>query len=352
MDEVVGTEKVSRIRTGLSPSLRRILRPYSSRQRSLRRFTSLFAPLFAPLPPFHPSPSARRRRAPLCSAPRPGAMAAAAVDDACLARVRALVRARSLGVDASHDFAHVARVEALGARLAAAEGRAGDAAALARVRLACLLHDVEDYKYRADGDDEAAFPVIRALLAEAGVADAALQTRVCEIVRGVSFHGELASASAAAAAAAAASSSSSSSALASAPAPASAESAAAEAAAAAAAAADVEAACVRDADRLDAIGAVGIARCFTFGGARGRALYATDALGAPLAPAGAAGAPPSREEYMRAGKDAASRAHFDEKLLLLKARMRTRAGRAMAERRHSAMEQFLEQFDAEVRGEA
>ena len=266
-------------------------------------------------------------------------MAAAAVDDACLARVRALVRARSLGVDASHDFAHVARVEALGARLAAAEGLAGDAAALARVRLACLLHDVEDYKYRADGDDEAAFPVIRALLAEAGVADAALQARVCEIVRGVSFHGELASATSAAAAASGSAES------------AAATAAAAAAAAAGAAAADVEAACVRDADRLDAIGAVGIARCFTFGGARGRALYATDALGAPLAPAGAAGAPPSREEYMRAGKDAASRAHFDEKLLLLKARMRTRAGRAMAERRHAAMEQFLEHFDAEVRGE-
>jgi DNA ligase (NAD+) len=50
-------------------------------------------------------------------------MAAAAVDDACLARVRALVRARSLGVDASHDFAHVARVEALGARTAGSVGK-------------------------------------------------------------------------------------------------------------------------------------------------------------------------------------------------------------------------------------
>jgi uncharacterized protein len=268
-------------------------------------------------------------------------MAAAAVDDACLARVRALVRARSLGVDASHDFAHVARVEALGARLAAAEGRAGDAAALARVRLACLLHDVEDYKYRADGDDDAAFPVIRALLAEAGVADTALQARVCDIVRGVSFHGELASAAASVSASASASASASGAAAAPAAAPAPAD-----------ADADVEAACVRDADRLDAIGAVGIARCFTFGGARGRALYATDALGAPLAPAGAAGAPPSREEYMRAGKDAATRTHFDEKLLLLKSLMRTRAGRAMAEQRHAVMVCFLEAFDAEVRGES
>jgi uncharacterized protein len=255
---------------------------------------------------------------------------AVVVDDAALARVRSLVRARSLGVDASHDFAHVARVETLGARLAEAEGLAADAAA--RVRLACVLHDVEDHKYRADGDDEAAYPVIRALLAEAGLADAALQERVCAIVRGVSFHGELASAAPAALTAAAA----------------------AEGTVPAAAAGpevDAETACVRDADRLDAIGAVGIARCFTFGGARGRALYDTDALGAPLAPAGAGAAPPSREEYMRAGRNASTRAHFDEKLLLLKGLMRTRAGRAAAERRHAVMVDFLDAFDAEVRGE-
>ena len=53
-----------------------------------------------------------------------------------------------------------------------------------------------------------------------------------------------------------------------------------------------------------------------------------------------------------AGKDAASRAHFDEKLLLLRGLMRTGAGRAMAERRHAVMAQFLEHFDAEVKGEA
>ena len=98
----------------------------------------------------------------------------------------------------------------------------------------------------------------------------------------------------------------------------------------------VEAACVRDADRLDAIGAVGIARAFAFGGAHGRPLYAENGAGELTVV--------RSERY--GGKDTVS--HFYEKLLLLKDMMATEAGKAEAERRHTFMLSFLEELRAEV----
>lgn len=102
---------------------------------------------------------------------------------------------------------------------------------------------------------------------------------------------------------------------------------------------------LQDADRLDAIGAVGVARCLTFGGRFNRALHDPSV-------------PPrdglTREQYT--DKAAAAQQttinHFHEKLLKLKALMRTNAGRAAAEGRHAFMEGFLRQFHAEWRGEA
>ena len=101
-----------------------------------------------------------------------------------------------------------------------------------------------------------------------------------------------------------------------------------------------EGAVVQDADRLDAIGAVGVARAFAFGGSRGRPLH--DPETAPELHA-------TFDAY-RAGAGGTTH-HFHEKLLLLRDRMNTPAARRIAEGRHRFMEEFLHRFQAEWDGE-
>jgi uncharacterized protein len=97
---------------------------------------------------------------------------------------------------------------------------------------------------------------------------------------------------------------------------------------------------VQDADRLDGLGAIGIARTFNYGGHKGREIYNPD-----IKP----NLTMTKEEYRKS--TAPSLNHFYEKLLLLKERMNTKTGKIMAEHRHQFMEQFLNEFYAERNGE-
>jgi len=96
---------------------------------------------------------------------------------------------------------------------------------------------------------------------------------------------------------------------------------------------------VQDADRLDALGAIGIARTFNYGGFKNRKLY--DPSIEPQLDM-------TPEEYK--ASTAPTINHFYEKLLLLKDRMNTKTGRSIAEKRHQYMEAFLKQFYAEWEG--
>ncbi|WP_456448463.1 HD domain-containing protein [Oceanithermus sp.] len=192
------------------------------------------------------------------------------------------------GDESGHDWWHVWRVWRLARRIAAAEG-----ADPLLVELAALGHDVEDHKLgRTEG-------TLAAWLTEAGV-DEATAARVVEITQRVSFKG----------------------------------------AGVPDAMPTLEGRVVQDADRLDAIGAIGIARAFAYGGARGRLLY--DPAETPELHA-------RFEDYKKT--NSSSLMHFYEKLFLLKERLHTPTARAIAEERHAFMERFVQRFLAEWEGE-
>lgn len=213
-------------------------------------------------------------------------------DAELIARTAAYVQGTAAG-EGSHDWFHVERVWKAATRLCDAEK-----ADRTVVELAALLHDVADWKFHG-GDDSAGPRAAREWLSSLGVGETTI-THVCEIIAKLSFKG----------------------------------------AGVTTEMPTLEGRCVQDADRLDAIGAIGIARAFAYGGHKGRALYD---------PA----VPPTPHDSFDAYKKNAGPTlnHFYEKLLLLHDRMQTESGRQWAAARHEYMAAFVKHFLSEWDGE-
>lgn len=203
----------------------------------------------------------------------------------------AWVRKELEGAEAGHDWWHIQRVWSNAKTLASAEP-----CDHLVVELAALLHDIADAKFH-NGDEELG-PVKAGQFLNSLNLPAETGNRVVEIIRHISFkggHGKPLE--------------------------------------------SIEFKIVQDADRLDAIGAIGIARAFHYGGFKNRELYNPQI-------------PPnlqmSKEEYKNSSAPTIN--HFYEKLLLLKERMHTATGKKMAVERHRFMDEFLQQFYSEWDG--
>lgn len=187
-----------------------------------------------------------------------------------------------------HDWWHIYRVVNLAKQIAKKEG-----ANIEVVELAALLHDLDDWKLNESNTFH--LPKARKILSENGFSKETIET-ILGIIDQVSFKG-----------------------------------------------ADVEtkpssleAMVVQDADRLDAIGAIGIARTFAYGGHKNQPLHDPE-----LKPT----LHSNFEEYKKTRTSTIN--HFYEKLLLLKDRLNTPTAKQLAEKRHQFMEHFLEQFYSE-----
>ena len=184
-----------------------------------------------------------------------------------------------------HDWWHIYRVVNLAKHIGEKEG-----ADLYIIETAALLHDLDDWKL-GDSDSET-LPVARKLLDKNGATDEFIE-RVVKIIKEVSYKG----------------------------------------AGIETKPSSIEGMAVQDADRLDAIGAIGVARAFAFGGSKGRPLYAPEVEPQMHQ---------SFEEYKQSKGHTIN--HFYEKLLLLKDRLNTNTAKEIATERHKFMQLFLDQF--------
>ncbi len=194
-----------------------------------------------------------------------------------------------------HDWWHIYRVRAVARSLARAYPKAN----LALVELASLVHDVGDDKLR-DPRFRSAGENIRHVLRGVPVPEELLAAAIY-IAEHLSFGKNLRQRHAL----------------------------------------SLEGRLVQDADRLEAIGAIGVARAFTYGGARGRQLHDPSEKPRRLS---------SNAQYRGAGGTTIN--HFYEKLLKVRDTMNTAAGRRLAAARHRFLEKFLKEFFAEWQGKA
>jgi len=193
-----------------------------------------------------------------------------------------------------HDWWHAERVWKMAKRIAKSEKDVD----IFIVELGALLHDIADWKFN-DGDEKAGSKVAREWLGKLKV-DEKIISNVCHVIDNVSFKGagvksEMES---------------------------------------------KEGMIVQDADRLDALGAIGIARTIAYGGNKNREIYNPEIKVVMHN---------TFEEY-KTKQSSTSINHFYEKLLLLKNLMNTKIGRKIAEKRHKFMEKYLEEFYKEWNG--
>lgn len=192
--------------------------------------------------------------------------------------ISAQVEAAMTGEGSGHDWQHVERVVKLARFIATQEG-----ADLSIVTLAALLHDIADHKFH-NGDREIGPRMAKEMILAAG-GDSTTADQVSEIVQRVSFSGSGGKKNMD----------------------------------------SIEGMCVQDADRLDAMGAIGIGRAFAYGGAKGRLLF--DLMSAE-----------------------STLAHFDDKLLRLYGLLNTEAAKQIGKKRHQFLEDYKQQFLAEWNG--
>jgi uncharacterized protein len=203
------------------------------------------------------------------------------------------VKKQLANAEGGHDWWHIERVWKSAKKIAETEN-----VNLLVVELGALLHDIADAKFH-DGDEELGPQIAAAFMREINV-DQETILHVVQIIKHISFKGGKEAQTFT----------------------------------------SLELNVVQDADRLDAIGAIGIARTFNYGGFKNREIFNPNVTPNLLM---------TKEEYKKS--DAPSINHFYEKLLLLKDLMNTETGKQMAIQRHQFMELYLAQFYQEWNGE-
>jgi uncharacterized protein len=202
------------------------------------------------------------------------------------------IKSRLSREGSGHDWFHVYRVWKCAYRIAETEK-----ADMFVVQLGALLHDIADWKFY-EGDDYIGPRLAMEWLNKLRI-DSSIISHVCQIVKDISFKG----------------------------------------AGVTSKMMTLEGMIVQDADRLDALGAIGIARTFAYGGHKGREMYNPNIK-------------PEKHETFEQYKNSTGPTlnHFYEKLLLLKDLMNTKTALKIAEERHAYMEQYLKRFYAEWEG--
>lgn len=199
------------------------------------------------------------------------------------------VRKNMKGYDSGHDWWHIERVRRLGKHINENENLADPFL----VDITALLHDIADSKF-ADGNSEKGYSLIMDFMQKNDMSD--ISQRVMDVIKNISFSSKTIAGEQS----------------------------------------DPLLLVVQDADRLDAIGAIGIARAFNYGGFRNNAIYN------PVAAISG-----ENDKSLQTHGTSSTISHFYEKLLLLKNRMNTLTGKRLAAERHEFLEIFLKQFYSE-----